>query len=121
MFLIVRAPVHYISTYKQGKGMLRSIIATALDPLTMYYFIYVILAIGAIYSDYLLTFFLLDIVVKNSYAMDVMIAVFKPIKQLTVAIVLYLIVLYIFSMFIVSQIIIIIFNFIYLFFVEFYY
>ena len=102
MFLIVRAPVQYISSYQQGKGVFRSILATALDPLTMYYFIYVILAIGAINSDYILTFFLLDIVVKNSYAMDVMIAVFTPIKQLTVAICLSLIVMYIFAMFVVS-------------------
>jgi hypothetical protein len=101
MFLIVRAPVQYISAYKQGRGVVRSILATALDPLTMYYFVYVILAIAAIKIDYLLTFFLLDIVVKNSYAMDVMVAVFTPIKQLTVAIGLTFIVMYIFAMFVV--------------------
>jgi hypothetical protein len=103
MFLIIRAPVQYISSYQQGHGVIRSIIATALDPLTMYYFIYVILAIAAIKSDYILTFFLLDIVVKNSYAMDVMVAVFTPIKQLTVAICLSLIVMYIFAMFMVRS------------------
>jgi hypothetical protein len=72
--------------------------------MTMYYFIYVILAIAAIKIDYLLTFFLLDIVVKNSYAMDVMVAVFTPIKQLSVAMCLSFIVMYIFAMFVVSPV-----------------
>jgi len=66
--------------------------------LTLYYFVYVILAAGSISVDHILTLLLLDIIVKNSYAMDVIIAVFTPIKQLAMACLLCVIVMYIFAM-----------------------
>jgi len=73
------------------------VIATALDPMTLYYLVYVLMACLSTALDYILPFFLLDVVIKNSYAMDVMIAVFYPIKQLSIAVVLFLFVMYIFG------------------------
>jgi hypothetical protein len=103
LFLIVRAPVHYLTARKNGEGIFMSILATAVDPLTLYYFVYVILAVLSTRIDHILTLLLLDIVVKNSYAMDVLIAIFTPIKQLSMALILCLIVMYIFSMILVSS------------------
>ena len=102
LFLIVRAPVHYLTAMKNGKGVLMAVVETALDPLTLYYFVYVILATLSINIDHILTLLLLDIVVKNSYAMDVLIAIFTPIKQLAMAMLLCIIVMYIFAMVVVS-------------------
>jgi hypothetical protein len=102
LFLIVRAPVHYITHRNAGHGMATSAVMTAMDPFTLYYFVYVIFAAVSISVDHVLTLLLLDIVVKNSYALDVIIAVFTPIKQLAMACLLCVIVMYIFSTVLVS-------------------
>ena len=97
LFLVVRAPVQYQNHMADDKGMIMSIIWTALDPMTLYYLVYVLMACISIQVDHILPFFLLDVVIKNSYAMDVMIAVFYPIKQLVIAVILFLFVMYIFG------------------------
>lgn len=97
MFLVVRCPVNYIINLEKGQGAISAVINTALDPLTLYYFVYVFLALLSVSYDHILTILLLDVVVKNSYAMDVCVAVFTPMKQLLMAIVLCVIVMYIFS------------------------
>jgi hypothetical protein len=102
MFLIVRAPVQYL-IHRQDHPLIGSILLTAVDPQTLYYFIYVILAVISLQVDHLSTLFLLDIVMKNSYAMDVLIAVFKPIRQLMMASLLFIVVGYIFAMVLVSE------------------
>ena len=102
LFLIVRAPVQYQTYRNKRLGMLRSVFFTAIDPFTLYYFVYVILAGLSTKVDHILTLLLLDIVMKNSYAMDVLVAIFTPIKQLAMACLLCIVVMYIFSMILVS-------------------
>lgn len=97
LFLVVRAPVQYKTHVADDKGILMAIIWTALDPMTLYYLVYVLMACLSLRVDHILPFFLLDVVIKNSYAMDVMIAVFYPIKQLVIAVILFLFVMYIFG------------------------
>lgn len=108
LFLIVRAPVTYLTSMKNNNGILMSVVATALEPMTLYYFIYVMLAVLSTRFDHILTLLLMDICVKNSYAMDVLIAIFTPVKQLAMAMLLMLISMYIFAMVIVSSFICII-------------
>jgi hypothetical protein len=102
LFLIVRAPVTYLTSIKNGDGIFMSIVATAMEPMTLYYFIYVMLAVLSTRIDHILTLLLMDICVKNSYAMDVLIAIFTPIKQLMMALLLMMISMYIFAMAVVS-------------------
>ena len=97
LFLVVRAPVQYQTHMADDKGVVMSIILTSLDPMTLYYLIYVLMACLSLRVDHILPFFLLDVVIKNSYAMDVMIAVFYPIRQLVIAVILFLFVMYIFG------------------------
>jgi hypothetical protein len=71
---------------------------TALDPMTMYYFAYLIISIcGTVLADYYLALLLLDIVVKDVTTADVLNAVIEPRKQLGYALLLGLFVAYIFS------------------------
>ena len=114
LFLIVRAPVNYFTYRNDGCGILKSIMYTAIDPFTLYYFVYVILAVVSLQVDHILTLLLLDIVMKNSYAMDVLIAIFTPIKQLAMACVLCIVVMYIFSMVLVREFILYILHYCYL-------
>jgi hypothetical protein len=97
LFLVVRAPVQYKTHVADDKGVIMAVLLTALDPMTLYYLIYVLMACLSLQVDHILPFFLLDVVIKNSYAMDVMIAVFYPIKQLIIAVILFLFVMYIFG------------------------
>lgn len=102
LFLIVKAPVQFATYRKAGLGLLKAALFTAVDPYTLYYFVYVIMAVMSYTIDHIVTILLLDIVMKNSYAMDVLIAIFTPIKQLAMACLLCVVVMYIFSMILVS-------------------
>jgi hypothetical protein len=97
LFLVVRSPVIYQNNVAKGQGMLLSIVNTATDPMTLYYVVYLLLAVVSYSVDHVVTLLLLDVVVKNTYAMDVFIAIFTPIRQLTMAIVLCIFVMYIFA------------------------
>lgn len=101
LYLIVRAPVKYQHYAASGYSTLLSILYTSTDGMTVYYFIYVIVCALAInVSDILLTFLLLDIVVKNSTTRDVLYSVINPRKQLAMTVLLGVFVIYIFSFFI---------------------
>jgi hypothetical protein len=103
LYLIVRAPVKFEGYVSEGYSTLLSVLYTSTDGMTVYYFIYVIVCGLAInVSDILLTFLLLDIVVKNSTTRDVLYSVINPRKQLAMTVLLGVFVIYIFSFFIVS-------------------
>ncbi|CAM9156662.1 unnamed protein product, partial [Ectocarpus fasciculatus] len=69
-----------------------------LDPLTVYYVVYLIISIlGVVSTDLFSTFLLLDIVMKNSTTRDVLNAVVYPRKQLGMTVILGTFVAYIFS------------------------
>jgi hypothetical protein len=97
MFLIVKTPVLYIKYMQDGRGFAMSIMYTAVDPMTLYYFFYVVMAAISYKVDHVVTLLLMDIVVKNSYAMDVLYAVIYPFKALSVSLGLMIIIMYIFS------------------------
>jgi hypothetical protein len=103
LYLIVRAPVKFQHYSVAGYSTVMSVLYTSTDGMTIYYFVYVIVCGLAInVSDLLLTFLLLDIVVKNSTTRDVLYSVINPRKQLAMTVLLGVFVIYIFSFFIVS-------------------
>ena len=103
LFLVVRVPVKYQKNLDSGHSKLVTILYTATDGLTMYYFLYFIFCLLAInLSDLFLTFLLLDVVVKNSTTRDVLNAVIYPRRQLAMTILLGIFVVYVFSFVIVS-------------------
>ncbi|KAJ1430199.1 hypothetical protein B484DRAFT_396044 [Ochromonadaceae sp. CCMP2298] len=70
LYLVVRVPVNY-QTYieKDLPGpyqALNAALYTALDPVTMYYFFYLIIAVVGMQYHAALTFLLLDFVAKSS-------------------------------------------------------
>jgi hypothetical protein len=103
LFLIVRVPVRKGFYLAQGNAELYSWLYALTDAMTVYYFVYLVIAFFGLFQDNLLPFLLLDIVVKNSTAGDVINAVFYPRKQLGVTLLLGLFVTYIFSFFIFTQ------------------
>lgn len=98
LFVIVRVPVVFRTNLAKGDSRVQSMINTLMDPLTLYYLCYVVFTSVGITYDVLMTFLLLDIIVKNNYAMDVIIAIVYPFRQLLMAILLLLIIMYIFAM-----------------------
>ena len=103
MSLVVRSPVIYQSFDAAGHSTFYSILYTAMDSKTVYYFIYLVLSLlGLFLSDYYLPFLLLDIVAKNATTRDVLNAVVIPRKQLVMTVILAIFITYIYSYFIVS-------------------
>ena len=98
LFLVVRVPIKYQSNMAAGYDTLHTIMYTASDPMTVYYTMYLVTSIlGYSVSYFFLSLLLLDILVKNSTARDVLMAVVYPRKQLAMTLVLTLFVVYIFS------------------------
>jgi hypothetical protein len=103
LFLVVRVPVKYQQNVAAGYSPMMTLIHTSTDALTMYYFVYLIICLFAFnYSDTFLPILLLDIIVKNSTARDVLNAIVYPRKQLAMTLLLGIFVTYIFSFVIVS-------------------
>jgi hypothetical protein len=102
LFLIVRIPVKYESNLSLGYGRFITLLYTLTDPMTMYYLVYLIFCVLSSYYYICVSFLLLDIVIKNSTARDVLYAVVYPRKQLAMTMILLLFVVYIFSMVYVS-------------------
>jgi hypothetical protein len=104
LFLVVRVPVQYQSNRAKGMDQFRTILHTCSDPMTVYYFFYLLCSItGYNISYFFLTVLLLDILVKNATARDILMAVVYPRKQLALAYLLMLFVVYIFAFIIVSR------------------
>jgi len=102
LFLVVRVPVQYMKSIEEGLGEGVSVFHAVLDPMTIYYFAYVIFCIFAIEKGGELwgAFLLLDIVVKSSTTADVLRAVWKPLRSLSMTALLALFCVYIFACFI---------------------
>jgi hypothetical protein len=102
--LVVRSPVIYQSFEAAGHSPLYTILYTATDAKTMYYFLYLLLSLlGLFIADYFLPFLLLDIVAKNATTRDILNAVVIPRKQLIMTVVLAVFVTYIYSYFLVRK------------------
>jgi len=98
LFLVVRVPIKYQSNLAAGFDTLHTVMYTASDPMTVYYSMYLVTSIlGYNVSYFFLSLLLLDILVKNSTARDVLMAVVYPRKQLAMTLILSLFVVYIFS------------------------
>jgi len=101
LYLCVRSPVVYKNMKEQQKASFFVAMAAVMHPfkgLTPYYIVYMIFAVLGFYASPLFNAFLLfDILVKNSTSRDVLIAVVKPIKQLTATMILAFITIFVFS------------------------
>jgi hypothetical protein len=100
---VVRSPVIFQSFQAAGYSFFYSILYTACDGKTMYYFLYLVLSLlGLLLKNYYLPFLLLDLVAKNATTRDVLNAVIIPRKQLIMTVVLALFINFIFAYFYVS-------------------
>ena len=104
LFVVVRCPVKYQSLQERGgHSPFMAAVHTAVDPMTMYYFAYTVLATVAYFHPICSTALLLDIVVKSPTSRDVINAVVYPRRQLAATATLCFFVVYIFA-FIIFQV-----------------
>lgn len=104
LFCVVRGPVKYQIYKEAGHSTLMTLVHTATDFMTLYYFGYcVVCFLGMFHSDAWTPLLLMDVVMKNTTARDVLNAVYYPRKQLMMAFVLGIILLYMFACFNVSH------------------
>ena len=104
--IVVRLPVVY-QTFTDETGLnmdpYKAILWTALDAKFLYYVGYFTFSVlGAAYDDLFATFLLLDLIVKNSTARNVLNAIVVPIGNIVWALVIVEIVNYIFAFYCVS-------------------
>ena len=101
--LVVRSPVIAQKLEKEGFKTLQIILGTASDPMTVYYFTYLLFSIlGTAVDSYWISLLLLDILVKNETTASVAAAVWEPRQQLSFSILLGVFFFYIFANFMVS-------------------
>ena len=100
MMFVVRSPVIYETLKESPEGYteLECVIRTVCDPMTMYYIVYNVIAVlGLTVEDYYSTLLLMDIIVKNSTAQNVLMAVIVPRWNIIMALVVTVFVCYIFA------------------------
>jgi hypothetical protein len=103
LFLVVRSPISFKRTMKETGSIWQGFLAMFTQDLTLYYVGYLAFAIlGYTVSPLYNTILLLDIVIKDSTARDVLNAVWVPINSLCVTVLLCLFVIYIFAFFVFS-------------------
>ena len=103
-YLVVRVPVNYQwHIHAEPDRAVKAALYTALDPVTIYYFFYLVIAVIGLQYHVALTFLLLDFISKSPTTQSVLRAVWNPRKQLFMTAVLAFIVTYVFSMYYVSQ------------------
>jgi len=104
LYLVVRVPVNYQRFISEDpEQVIRAAVYTALDPVTVYYFFYLVIAVVGLQYHVALTFLLLDFISKSPTSQSVLKAVWNPRKQLFMTTVLAFIVTYVFSMYFVSH------------------
>jgi hypothetical protein len=98
---VVRSPVIVQSFFAQGKSLGDALLMAAVDPLTVYYTIYLLIAyLGIFVENYYCSLLLLDIIVKDATTRDVLNAIVTPRKALFFTFIFMLFVIYIFAFFI---------------------
>jgi hypothetical protein len=101
MMFVVRSPVIFQTHTEDGHSAVQSLIYTIADPTTMYYIIYNIIAVlGLTVEDYFSTLLLLDIIMKNSTAQNVLMAVVVPRWNIIMALIVTVFVCYIFGFYV---------------------
>lgn len=97
--LVVRAPVLFQYYQVTGYGLLKSIFYTALNFSTLYYSLYLIIAMAGLLYHPMVSFLLLDFITMSPTSQGVLRAVSDPWKQILMTLVLLFIIIYIFAMF----------------------
>ena len=106
MMFVVRSPVKYrvLANQKDDKGFdlkytpVEAMFWTFVDPMTMYYIVYNILAVLALTTNnYYSTLLLLDIVMKDKTAQNVIMSVYRPIDKILASLLVTVFVCYIFA------------------------
>jgi hypothetical protein len=102
LFIVVKIPVKYQTVCAAGYKGLYAFVYTAMEPLAIYYTLYFIITIlaGLISFDFL-PWLVLDIIVKNSTARDVLNAVLVPINQIAMGCVVIVCIIQIYAFFVV--------------------
>ena len=101
VYVLVKSPVSYLKLQNAGYKGIRLILYTAIDGLTLYYCWFLAFALlGLNYNYYFLPFLLLDLAVQNSTVKIVLNAVYKPRKQLSIALLLGIFVIYLYTYYI---------------------
>jgi hypothetical protein len=101
VYVLVNCPVSYQKLQNAGYKGASLIFYTAIDGLTIYYAWFLAFSIlGLVQDYYYLPFLLLDIAVQNSTVKIVLNAVYKPRKQLSVALLLGFFVIYMYAYYI---------------------
>ena len=100
-YVLVSCPVSYQKLQNAGYKGISLIFYTATEGLTIYYCWFLAFALlGLNYNYYFLPFLLLDIAVQNSTVKIVLNAVYKPRKQLSIALLLGIFVIYLYTYYI---------------------
>lgn len=97
--LLVRAPVSYQAYVESDYNMAKSLLLTAMEFSTVYYFGYLAMAAAGLVYYPLLSFLLLDFITMSPTAQGVLQAVFKPRRQIFMTLILTFIIIYVFAVF----------------------
>eukprot|EP00981_Chlorochromonas_danica_P005579 scaffold1159_cov160-Ochromonas_danica.AAC.1 len=101
--LLVRAPVIFQAYQEKHGHLIKSLCLTAVDFSTIYYILYLGIAISGLAYYPMLSFLLLDFVAMSPTTQDVLQAVYKPRRQIFMTLVLTMIIVYIFAVYSVSD------------------
>jgi hypothetical protein len=103
LVLVVNTPVLYNTYIDEGMDYKYALVYSVFDNLTLYYMLYLtIVLLGYLVDNYFTSFLLLDIVVKNATARNVLNAVVRPRFQILMTVILGLFLVYIFAFYFVS-------------------
>jgi inositol 1,4,5-triphosphate receptor type 3 len=99
LYFVVRVPVNYRTFVESNIGPFLAILYTSMDLQTIYYFLYLAIAVVGVQYHAALTFLLLDFISKSATSRSVLLAIYNPRKQLFMTTLLTLVFVYIFAMF----------------------
>lgn len=104
LFLVVRAPVYYSMNYDETRSRIQALIAIFFEDgtwcqptLTVYYVYYLVMAGVGVFNPLCNTILLMDLLVKDPSARNVLLSVTKPINTLGAAFLLCMFTVYIFA------------------------
>lgn len=101
---VVRSPVVFQTFISEGMPTTSATLWTCLDPTTLYYIWYFTFSVlGITVNDQFITFLLLDLIMKNSTAQNVLNSIIVPAPNIFYALLITEIINYIFSFYLVSR------------------
>lgn len=99
IYFVVRVPVNYRTFVDSNMGVLLAAFYTAIDLQTLYYFLYLAIALIGIKYHAALSFLLLDFIAKSAGTRNLLRAIYNPRKQLFMTVLLIFVCIYIFAFF----------------------